>query len=121
MRELNADWGCTNMWVAVEKDLEVIDEVKSTHPDTVFLPIFITDWAANRWMTGQELIELMKWFDWLSIVAGIWIDENRLEQWYPDSKVIGMNDSSEIMTKLLESLKKFFIDNKSKIFKVTHQ
>ena len=121
MRELNADWGCTNMWIAVQKNLEVIDEVKSAHPDTVFLPIFITDWAANEWITGQELMELMKWFDWLSIVAGIWIKESRLEQWYPDSDVIWMNDSSEIMTKLLESLKQFFVDNKSQIFKSTHQ
>ena len=62
MRELNADGGCTNMSVSVQKNLEVIKKVKRTNPDTVFLPIFITDWAANRWITGQWLIELMKWF-----------------------------------------------------------
>ena len=121
MRELNADGGCTNMSVSVQKNLEVIKKVKRTNPDTVFLPIFITDWAANRWITGQWLIELMKWFKWTSIVAWIWINEWYLKQRYPDSKVIWMKDSSEIMTKLLKSLKQFFVQNKSKIFKVVTQ
>jgi hypothetical protein len=99
----------------------VIKEVKKTHPDTVFLPIFITDWDANEWIRGQWLIELMKWFRWLSIMAGIWINDEYLKRWYPDSKVVWMNDSSEIMTKLLRALKQFFKQHKSKIFKVTSE
>ena len=67
------------------------------------------------------MIELMKWFKWLSVVAGIWIDENYLKKWYPDSTVIWMDNSSQIMTKLLNALKKFFNKNKSKIFKVTSE
>ena len=121
MRELDADGSCTNMWVAVQKDIQVLKEVKKTHPNTVFLPIFITDWEANEWITDEWLIELMKWFKWLSVVAGIWIDENYLKKWYPDSTVIWMDNSSQIMTKLLNALKKFFNKNKSKIFKVTSE
>ena len=118
MKEMIPYW-CTNVSVAVQKDLEVIKGVKKTHPDTVFLPIFITDGEANKWITGQWLIELMKWFKWLSIMAGIWIYESYLRELYPDSKVVSLDSSSEIMTKLLRSLKQFFKQHKSKIFKVT--
>ena len=78
MRELNADGGWTNVSVSVEKDLQVIDEVKKTHPDTVFLPVFITDWYANSWITGDWLIELIKWFKWLSMMVWIGVDEGYL-------------------------------------------
>ena len=121
MRELDASGWCTDLSLSVEKDLEVIKSIKTKYPDTVFLPIFITDWCANSWVTGSDLIDLMKWFKWLSIMAWIWVNEYYLRQWYPDSKVIWMNDSSEIMTKLLKSLKQFFVQNKSKIFKVITQ
>ena len=118
MRELKANGGCTNIGVAVQKDLQVIEEVKKTHPNTVFLPIFITDWYANEWLRGEWLIELMKWFKWLSIMSGIWIDEWDLKAYYTDSNVIWLSDSSEIMTKLLKALKKFFKDHQKDIFKV---
>ena len=121
MRELNANWWWTNMGIAVQEDLDVIKKVKKTHPDTVFLPIFITDWRANSWITGVDLIELIKWFKWLSIMVGIWIDEQSLKNGYPDSKVIWLDSSSEIMTKLLRALKQFLRHNKSKIFKVTSE
>jgi len=119
MRELDANGWCTNMWVAVRKDLMVLDEVKKTHPDTVFLPIFITDWYANEWITWRTLVKLIEWFKWLSMMVGIGINESQLKGWYPDSKVIWLHDSWEIMSKLLRSLKEFFKQNKSKIFKIT--
>jgi len=121
MKQLDASGGCTDMWVSVKKDLEVIKKVKKTHPDTVFLPIFITDGAANEWITWQALIELIKWFKWLSMMIGIGVDEYKLKNWYPDSKVISLDSPSEIITKLLNELKKFFKQNKSKIFKVTSE
>ena len=120
MRELKPD-GRTDVSLAVQKDLQVIEEVERTHPDTVFLPIFISDGEANEWLTGQYLIELMKWFEWLSIMAGIWLDEWYLKAQYPDSKIVAMRNSSEIMTKLLKALKKFFKDHESEIFKVTSE
>ena len=121
MRELVANGNWTDMWVAVQKDIEVLKEVKRTHKDTVFLPIFITDWEANEWFEGQELVELIKWLWWLSMMVGIWISEGNLKQWYPDSEVIWLNNSWEIMTKLLSQLKQFFKHNKTKIFKVTSE
>lgn len=121
MRELVADGWSTNISVSVQKDLDVIKEVKDTHPDTVFLPIFITDWWANRWITWYGLIELMKWFKWLSTIVGIGINENELKSRYPNSKVIWLRNSSEIMTVLLRELRQFFKKHKAKIFKVVNE
>ena len=117
MRELVADAWWTNIWLSVQKDLEVIKEVEKTHPDTVFLPIFISDWASNRWILWRDLIELMKWFNWLSTMVGIGVSEYDLKQWYPDSTIISLDSSSEIMTTLLKELRHFFKKHKSKIFK----
>ena len=118
MRDLIANDWYTNISLSAQKDLDVIKEVKDTHPDTVFLPIFITDWWANAWITWDGLIELMKWFKWLSTMVGIGIDEQYLKQWYPDSKVIWLKSASEIMTVLLRELKQFFKKHKTQIFKV---
>ena len=121
MRELVANDWWTNIWLSVKKDLDVIEEVKKTHPDTVFLPIFITDWQANEWILWDSLIELMKWFKNLSTMVGIWIDERNLKYWYPNSKVIWLRDSSEIMTVLLKELKQFLKKHKTQIFKVVNE
>ena len=121
MRELVANDWWTNIWLSVKKDLDVIEEVKKTHPDTVFLPIFITDWQANEWILWDSLIELMKWFKNLSTIVGIWIDERNLKYWYPNSKVIWLRDSSEIMTVLLKELKQFLKKHKTQIFKVVNE
>jgi hypothetical protein len=118
MRELVANDWWTNISLSVQKDLEVIREVEKTHPNTVFLPIFITDWASNRWILWNQLIELMKWFKGLSTMVGIGIDERYLEEWYPDSNVIWLYNSSEIMTVLLKELRHFFRKHKTQIFKV---
>lgn len=117
MRQLVADDWSTNISLSVKKDLDVIKEVEKTHPDTVFLPIFVTDWDANAWIRWNELIELMKWFNGLSTVVGIGINENQLKRWYPNSQVISLRDSSEIMSTLLRELRQFFKKHKSKIFK----
>lgn len=118
MRELVANDWWTNIWLSVNKDLEVIKEVKDTHPDTVFLPIFVTDWEANHWIVWQELIELMKNFKGLSTIVGIWINEDSLKYWYPNSKVIWLDHAWEIMTTLLKELRQFFRKHKAQIFKV---
>ena len=118
MREMVANDWWTNISLSVQKDLDVIKEVEDTHPNTVFLPIFITDWEANEGILWDSLIELMNWFKWLSTMVGIGIDERHLKQWYPNSKVIWLNSASEIMTVLLRELRQFFKKHKSQIFKV---
>ena len=121
MRELVANDWWTNISLSVQKDIDVIKEVKDTHPDTVFLPIFITDWEANQGILWDSLIELMKWFKWLSTMVGIGINEEHLKYWYPNSKVIWLRHSWEIMTVLLRELRQFFRKHKSQIFKVVNE
>jgi hypothetical protein len=121
MRKLDASGDWTDIWVSVQKDIQVIKKAKKDHPETIFLPIFITDGEANEWITWDELIELIKWFKGLSMMVWIGINESRLKKWYPNSKIISLRSSSEIMTKLLDELKRFFRQNKSKIFKVTSE
>jgi len=112
----------TNIWVAVEDNLEVIQEQKHKYPDMVFLPIFLTDGNPNRWILGDELQQKIEEFEWLDIVFGIWLSEDDFEytqgkSYFAGGKRILLDSSDEIMTQWKDELIEFFNDNKEKIFK----
>lgn len=112
----------TNIWVAVEDNLEIIEEQKHKDPDMVFLPIFLTDGKSNRWILEDKLQQKIDRFEWLDIVFGIWLSEEDFlyaegKSYFANGKRILLADSDEIMTQWKYELISFFNDNKEKIFK----
>jgi hypothetical protein len=101
-------------------NLKTIKQQERERPDITFLPIFITDGWANKGLVGEELSAQTRKFKWLELVFGLDLNEGEkleIQQNFPRSKPIFLDDSKQILTKGKQELIKYFQRHKDQIFK----